>query len=268
MSNLRDIYRKSIMGLLRPIVKFALIKSIKYRDLSEILKLCFVQVASEELERGNYMLTASKVSVMTGIQRKDITRLLEGNTDKGRDIDIVTRLIGLWRNNPKFLDSQRKPRILDLNAREGDFAVLCNLVSTDLNPYTMLFELERLNLVSQSENGIKLLRSGFEPKGEIEASLKLLYLDSQDLIKSVCENIFEPKAKPNLHVKTHFDKIPRSKEESIREWFLKNGGKFHEEAEKFLSQLDMDINPKLEDLHKDEPVIRVGIGSYSFTESD
>jgi len=263
---IKNICITSLKRILRPIVRFSLSQSIKHRELVEYLKLTYIQVAKEELEKLSSPTTPSKISVMTGIQRKDVSRLLNEGPDTNTNGDVIARIIGLWENGKLYKNDFGRPEVLLLSGKNSPFSKLVSNVSTDLNPYTVAFELMRSNVAIQTAKGLKLTKPGYEPTANIGESLRLLGEDNEYLYSGVLENIFNPNEIKNIHVKTHFDNIPASMENKIRSWFLEKGGKFHEEARTFLSKYDRDLNPELSKKYLDEPAITATICTFSLVE--
>ena len=97
-------------------------------------------------------------------------------------------------------------------------------------------------------------------RGDLKRGVELLSSDMDDLINAVDENVFSRSSQPNHHVKTQYDNIVLEALPAIREWFLKKGALFHEEARKFLSKFDRDVHPELS---KKEGGARVALGSFS-----
>ena len=245
-------------------MRYCIRNSLKQRELYEYLKLAFVEVAGEELAKLDSEPTPSKICAMTGIQRRDVSRLLSAEPGAKPNRDLISRVIGLWQAHAKYRDAKGNPRVLPFTGREGEFADLVAEVSTDLNPYTVAFELQRTNLAEQTDSGMKLLKRGYETGNDAEASLRLLAQDSEILHEAVLENIFSPLDQKNLHVRTEYDNIPSSFEPEIRKWFLEKGGDFHRSARIYLSSLDRDISPDVKKKYPEEPALHAVIGSVSF----
>ncbi len=205
---------------------------------------------------------------MTGIQRKDVSRLRTADLQVKPKGDLISRVIGLWQGQARYRDAKGNPKVLQFTGRDGAFADLVAKVSTDLNPYTVAFELERTKLAEQTETGMKLLKRGYEPHDDAEEGLHLLANDNSNLYGAVLENIFTPRDLKNLHVKTEFDNIPARFESEIRKWFLEKGGDFHHAARAYLSSLDRDITPEMQKKYPDDAALRAAIGTVSFTEAD
>ena len=256
--------------MLRPAVVFAVRRSFRIQDLIEAMKEVFLEVAEEELSKANVAINVSKLSAATGLHRRDVMRLWRDEEAPKRGADLVTRVIGQWQADERFLSAAGRPVMLDLEGRKGSFAELVQSVSSDLNPYTVLFELERAGAAERTEKGIRLLRNSHQPREDIGEGLDLLGEDSLVLMSAVSENVLDNPKMENLHIKTVYDNIAPSNESSIREWFLRNGGELHRKAREHLSALDRDINPKAPGINvKSGPKsgkLRATVVTFSFTE--
>lgn len=87
---------------------------------------------------------------MTGIHRKDVDRLILGERKVDPATDVFTRVFGQWQNDKRFSKNGR-PKALDLGGEAVYFAKLVQSVSKEHNPYTVLFELERLGFIKRQE---------------------------------------------------------------------------------------------------------------------
>lgn len=250
--------------LLRPIASYCLRRSIKLGDVVECLKGVFVEVAREQLDQQDSESSASRLSVMTGVHRKDVSRLMNNKPTAKASKSLTTRVIGLWRNSKRFCSASGKPRVLSVEGKDSDFVGLVQAVSADLNPYTVLFELERIGAVIRTRQGLKLISRLYDPKGDTAAGFSLLASDVNDLMESVQENLEreDRSAPPNLHIKTEYDNIPASRGAEIREWCLKEGSAFHQRVRNYLSELDRDVQPTSSPTDADG-TIRVAVGAFS-----
>lgn len=260
----RQIFLQALEGLLRPLARFCLRRSLKLQEFIETAKTVFLQVAAEEIEREGAAVSTSRLSVITGLHRRDVMRLFRKQETKlSADTSIVARVIGQWQQDSRFSTRSGKPLPLRFEGRNSEFMQLVRSVSKDLNPYTVMFELERIGAVSKDGDTIRLESNVYVPSGDIKEALSLLASDSADLAEAVEENIFRPQELPNLHIKTQYDNICPEFIPEIRKWFLDRGGIFHEEARKFLAKFDKDLNPKLADK---EGGARAAVGTFSVVE--
>lgn len=258
---------KPISAYLRHIlaagVRFCLRHSIKLQDIIECLKQLLVEIAEEQLRSSGEEPNDSKLSLMTGVHRKDVTRLRKGSQPKKRSGDLITRIMGQWQNDKRFSGIRGKPRTLSFEGGEGEFAELVRSVSREIKPYSILAEMDRIGLVKRTSRGVKLVTPLYNIKGDPEEGFRFLEEDTEDLYMAVEENIFARQEIPNLHIKTQYDKVPADKLGEIREWLIKEGSSYHQRARNYLSQYDRDINKSLGDSSE---TVRVAVASFSIVD--
>jgi hypothetical protein len=175
----------------------------------------------------------------------------------------MTRVIGAWCANPKFSKGARALEI-PLEGGENDFSSLVRGVSQDVNPATVLFELERLRLVERSGDRLRLLWNSYQISGDIDDAYLLLQRDIHALVEGVDSNIRQTSSAPNLHISTQFDNVSVEAAPRIREWLLQRGAAFHAEARDFIGSFDKDINPAR---YAEPGGVRVTVGSFSLCQN-
>ena len=234
---------RCLRTMLRPVVRFCLRHSLRIQEFLETAKVAFIEVAQEDMAVEKEKVNVSRLSVMTGIHRRDVMRIYRDEDFVDEPHNLITRLIGHWRNSPKFSTAGKKPRVLSHEGEDSEFRQLVGEVSNDLNAGTILFELERIGAVERGPRGVRLLTAAYVPRGNAEKGFQLLGKDTEDLISAVEENIFAPQNVPNLHARTEFDNIRPEAVPQIRKWLLEEGSAFHARANKYLAQFDRDIHP-------------------------
>lgn len=254
-----------LVEFLRPLAAFCLRRGVKIQDTGEALKRAFIKAAETELEHRSESPSGSRLAVMTGLHRRDVTRLWRDgeSAESGADGSLLTRIIGQWRSDKRFSTGNGRPRILEGEGANSEFVSLIQSVSKDLNPYTVLFELERLQAVARDGTRVKLMAEAYQPRADIGEGLSLLSRDVGDLIHAVEENVFDPQPIPNLHIATSYDNISQERVSEIRAWFMEEGAAFHEKARNFLSKSDLDISP---DTAKAPGGVRVVLGNFSLVQ--
>ena len=251
---------KFILRALKPLVKLCLRRGMRSQAFFDLTKQAFVSVAKEELGEQAANISVSRLSAMTGLQRKDIKRLEHEEPDSDFTADLLMRIIGQWTGDKRYLDQQGKPRILSLAAPKNEFGRLVASISQDLSPYTALFELERLGAARKEDAGVRLLTSSLEVTGDQETGLRLLADDLGYFVSGVATNIFSTPPVPNLHARTEYNNIAPSAVPQIRQWILERGAAFHTELRGYLSKFDRDLNPTLD---ASPNKVTVTVGSFS-----
>jgi hypothetical protein len=263
-----QIIGKILIRLLRPIAQLALSSGIQLPEIEQALKLALLDAVSHEIYKSGGTPNVSRLSIASGINRREVSKLWKNHHPNVNRLPILVRVIGLWQNSSKFINKNGTPRTLTYEGMKSEFFTLVASVSKDINPYTVLSELERAELVVKSKRGLKLTADAYQPTKDLEASLNILTNDQNDLLKAVGQNIFEREKIPNLHLRTEYDNIPETDLPKIRRWLLKEGVLLHRKIRKFLSSYDRDFSKKRAKNSSSSSAARVALSSFSITEKE
>ena len=253
--------------LLKPIAKFCLRNSINLSVVVDQLKVALVRSAVEDFRRQEEKVNVSRLSVRTGLHRREVTRIYKEKEGGKRDWDkdIIRRVIGYWIASESSLNKDGSPRRLRYKDSESfDFHSLVATISRDVDAKAVLVCLEGLDVVKRDGDYVELLRDSYIIRGDVIRGYELLGRDLEDLFKAVEDNINKASGDiPNLHARTQYDNILKSKLPEIREWILKRGADYHGEVRQYLMQYDSDLHPDLEG----EAGGIVSFGTFSVTDS-
>jgi hypothetical protein len=153
-----------------PLVKLLLHRGIGYPGLSEALKAVFVGVAESEFPLESKRETDSRISLLTGIHRRDVKRLrdamrerraaaagataLRSDTPGSTEASLSARVAAVWTGLPGYLDERGAPLPLPRLARRGgerSFESLVQSVNKDTRPRALLDEWLRRGAVTIDE---------------------------------------------------------------------------------------------------------------------
>ncbi len=161
----------AVRRLMRPLVRGLLRHGVTLSGLEEMLRSLYVEVARDELSKQG-KVTQSAVSLMTGVHRKDVRRLLEagrsestsgenlGKEDAPTSVSassIGARVLMMWSGDPAYSDGHGQPRKLPRRAPDGlpSFDALVQAVSKDVRPRAVFDEWQRLGLIGVEKDGTK-----------------------------------------------------------------------------------------------------------------
>lgn len=255
--------RECLRIILKPVAQFCIRHSIGVQEILEDLKLVLLEAAQEKLRTSGEELNVSKLSAMTGVHRRDVRRICKHDETKSEPQSPVSKIIGRWQTDPRFMRRDGKPRVLRINDDENEFAKLVEQVCSDLHPTTVLSELERLAMVEHVPTGLRLLSKVYVSRGNMREGFTFMAEDVRDLMAAVDANLEQQLETPNLHIATIFDRIVNSALPQVRTWLVQEGAALHQRARAFLAQFDCDTNP---DLSPKQGIFRVVLGSFSLTE--
>lgn len=229
--------------ILKPIVRFLVRRGVAFQEFDTKAREFFVECAVAELRKTTSKINASRVSVVTGLQRREVIKYMMAETPlpASAGVSLTARVLANWEQKQEFLNRDGTPKVLRYDGDDSEFANLCASVSKAIHPGTLLFELRRVGLAAISRSGVKLLRT---EAGSLHDSSKvdaLLGRDIELLISAVEENIQRRNPIANHHVSTTYDNIYVDTIEEVRAWLLKEGSLFHKRVRTYLSRFDKDV---------------------------
>lgn len=169
---------RALRRMLRPLVRLLVARSIPYTNFADLLRWVYVDVASNDFRIEGKPQTDSRVSLLTGVHRREVKRLRRRASPAFRAPKSATlgvQLVSRWTTLPEYVDPQGAPRALayaSAEAKPATFETLVRSVSTDIRPRVVLDEWERLGLVHvDGEDVVHLDVDAFVPaQGEEELS--------------------------------------------------------------------------------------------------
>src|SRR5690606_3448035 len=113
----------ALRKILRPLVRLMLHFQVSYPYLITLLKSIYVEVADQEFGVDDKRQSDSRITLLTGVHRKDVKRLRAEQSIASyapRTISIGAQLIAYWLGMEDFRDKDGKPKALPLrNAGTG-----------------------------------------------------------------------------------------------------------------------------------------------------
>lgn len=182
----------ALSRLLRPLARMLLRNGVSYKAFAELSKRVFVEVAREEFRIPGRKQSDSRVSVITGLSRKEVKRVqTDGNDDEAnlRLYNRAARVIYGWVNDPEYHDGSGNPRRLPMEQGPNgmDFVSLVRRYSGDAPPRAVLDELDRVHAIRRHDDGyLSLQAHEYAPPMEARPDrLKFLGEAGSALIDSV-----------------------------------------------------------------------------------
>src|SRR5882757_10087402 len=140
-----DRLNAPLARLLRPLVRLCIRNGMTFPALAQLLRELFVNVAEHDFALERKEQTDSRVSLLTGINRKEVARLRGAGTPVNETPATLSRtsaIIARWLAAPEFTDANGDPLPLPRTA-SGDapsFEQLVESVTKDVRPRAVLDE--------------------------------------------------------------------------------------------------------------------------------
>ena len=163
-----NVVQQACLALLKPVASFLMKCGMTWREFSAVSKAAYVAVASDEYGIKGRKTNVSRVSILTGINRKEVKRQRElldmAVTLPAHKTTDATRVLSGWHQDDEFTDKSGKPKVLPITGDEQSFWSLCQRYGGDVAVSTMLKELTRVKAVVQTPDGqVRVLQRYYMP---------------------------------------------------------------------------------------------------------
>lgn len=190
--------------VLTPVARLALAFGVKYQEADELLRRVFVREAERAMRGSGAVralrggkLNTSQMSVMTGLQRKEIARLQALDEEPVSTTDaqfnakrsLASQVLLRWVEEADVRPQHVVLPIQPAHAGELSFAGLAALIVTDVHYRAVLDELIRLGLVRESDGTVELLHDAFVPRNTPADQLAVLGDNTSAHLASAIENL-------------------------------------------------------------------------------
>ena len=103
----------AVLRLLRPLIRILVRHGVSFGEFRDLARQSYVQVASTDFQLAGRKQTISRIAMLTGIQRKEVARLLSDTTTPEDPMDARhnrgTRVISGWTRDSEFLTPSGEP---------------------------------------------------------------------------------------------------------------------------------------------------------------
>ncbi|MDZ7922532.1 MAG: DUF6502 family protein [Marinagarivorans sp.] len=206
--NSKALIEAALGNLLEPIVAMLLRNGVTYQEFISFSKDTFVAVAQRDFGVRGRPTNSSRISAMTGIDRRDVGRIKEALADNANitrvreSQDRMSRVVRGWYEDKSFVSSEGQPQLIALEDGESSFKELARRYSGGLPFKAVLKELIASgNVAFVGDNTVRVLKPFYSPPGSNPEAL----LRAGTVINELSSTLFH-----NLYV------VPNKKKESPR----------------------------------------------------
>jgi hypothetical protein len=169
--------QQPLARLLRPLVRLLIRCGVTFPALCETLREIYVNVAEYDFALLDKPQTDSRVSLLTGIHRKEVSRLRHAGAPVSSVPLAVSRtslIIARWLGGPPYSDGNGNPQPLPRSASDGlpSFESLVDSITKDVRPRAILDEwLNRQLVYIDPDGNVALTEHGLIPRAGEEEQL-------------------------------------------------------------------------------------------------
>jgi len=172
-SHIRKQLLHAFFLVFRPIVKILLHYGIGCREIIEVMKTAYVDVASAEYGARGRPTNTSRIAAMSCLTRREVKRLRGKLNGDPYELDVKTAplaaVLDTWHNDHRFLEDNGRPATLPYNGGQQSFIELVRRSGVNIPPGAIRTELLRRRTIEKNEDGELFvlrpeLNSTFDPK--------------------------------------------------------------------------------------------------------
>lgn len=262
-SSTQDVLARAVVRLLRPLVRILLRHGIPFKGFAELARRAYVEEAYREFTVPGRKASNSRVSVITGLSRKEVQRIRElppgGDQEEMTRYNRAARVVFGWVHDPDYQQASGQSRELPVDGPVS-FNALVKHYSGDIPPRAILDELLQTGVVARNDDGnLRLLQRAYIPSAGKGEMLRFLGTDVGGLLATMDNNIHELD-EPLFQRKVFYDNLPEEALPVLRRMIHEKGQPMLEEFDKWLAEHDRDVNPAL----KGSGRRGAGVGIYYF----
>jgi Family of unknown function (DUF6502) len=191
--------------LLEPIVLLLLRSGITWREFADLAKVKFVQVATKEFGIRGRPTNASRVAILTGIDRRDVRKLRALTAEQPVVVapgfmSKPTQVLDGWFHDPNFRTASGEPRDLHVSEGADSFAALVRRYTPGIPHVAMIKELRAVGAVEELPDGrVRALKRNYIPRELAENQIRLWGSVLQDVGTTLEHNLMrKPSERPRF----------------------------------------------------------------------
>ncbi len=248
--------------LLRPIALLLLKCGMTWKEFSDVSKRVYVEVASAEFGLRGRPTNVSRVSILTGVGRKEIARLRKAEADESpaslARTNDATRVLSGWHQDPDYLGSDGLPLMLAERGSAPSFETLFRRYGGDTPFQTLLKELKSAGSVAVDAQGrLTAARRYHMPAAMSDENVRLFGANLFDHARTLERNVAGGKEARRFEGYASEERVRATDAAAFRAFIEERGQRFLEEVDAWLHEHRAPAN---------EPgaqPVRLGVGLYA-----
>lgn len=266
-SKLHQLLSAAVVRLLKPLVRLLIRNGMSFGTFSDLAKRVFVDIADKDFAIDGKKQTVSRVSVITGLSRKEVSRVqslpaVADDSAQQEEYNRAARIISGWVNDEKYQDPQGQPDVLSIEGDEKSFSSLVKEYSGDVPVRALLDELLRVGAVAKEEKRLTLKERAYVPRaGDLE-NVAILGVDVAGLLNTIDHNLQPDQKQALFQRKVYYDNLPEEALQELRAMTREHGQALLEKLNKWMMQQDRDTSAN----NRGTGRMAAGVGVYLFEE--
>lgn len=217
------LFHRVLGGLLRPLIRALIAQGVTAPAFYRLVKRVYVDVAEEEFQLDGKRATDSRISVLTGVHRRDVASLRSAARDQDtalrEKVTLITSVLGRWMASSETTDADGTPLPLSRGGTGTDgpsFESLVASINRDIRPRTVLDEMLRQDLVrTHPETGLLHLNAqGFIGPEDMDQRIYFFGENVGDHLAAAVDNLLTDQP-PHLERAVFYNRLTPASVDTI-----------------------------------------------------
>jgi Family of unknown function (DUF6502) len=261
---IRDATLAALKQLLEPLTDLLLDTGITVHEFNQAVRESSVRVATQRVLAETGRESKSRVAIMTGLARSEVTRILnlrESDLKQKPEQNPARRVLAAWFDSPHFLDHLGEPATLPIFGKKRSFERLVEKHGGGIPVRAMLDELTQISAVERLPNQrVKAKVRIPISTGLTTRSIAAVGERGRDLLSTLTHNVRRSK-NPFFEATALVDDSELDMVSFARREITEQGTNFITGAASLLSRARKKSSPKV---ISDEKQVRLGVTVFYF----
>jgi len=262
----KDATVSALERVLDPLLELLLDAGVTVQELNRAARNRAVRIATQRVVKESGRESKSRVAIMTGLPRSEVTRIL-GELDAGPkdkpDHHPARRVLAAWHDDPRFLAPNGDPAVLPIFGKKRSFERLVERHGVGIPVRAMLDELMQLDAVERLEDQ-KVRAKSRVPimTGLTNRSIAAVGERGRDLLETLTHNV-RRSSQPFFEATAVIDDGDLELVNFVRREIAEQGTNFINSANSLLNRSQIKRGSKTA---KPSKPVRLGVTVYYFQE--
>jgi len=268
-TNSRDQLLYAFRRVLRPLIRILVRSGVRYDEFLELIRGVYVETAARDGLGDSIKLTRAKISISTGVPRRDVDRFIDNDGALPAAPKTLTKtlaeILNIWHTDPQFVGPYGIPLELEVRGQKSrSFSELVHSVDASAEVSVVLDELIRLrSVVWSGDTHVRTVSRAFIPVDEMSpAQLEFFGNALTRLANTLQFNLDRTNSEKRLERSVQSD---RGLPSAIVPVFEKH---IRERVTELLTDLDNWLSPYAAQNQPGVKFERVGLAVFQFVDSD
>jgi hypothetical protein len=244
--------------VLEPVIRLMLRAGVTWKEFSELSKAKFVDVATADFGIRGRPTNASRVAILTGLDRREVRRLRRAPQAASKGYQSkASQILSAWHHDREFLDADGRPAALAIDGEGATFTELMRRYAPALPVVAMVKELKSANAVSELPDGrLRAVGRTYVPRGVSAERLRLWSSVLSDIANTIEHNFSRDEATPPRFERRALSlRVDRDALADFRSLLESEGQAFLERIDDWLA-----AHERADDAPAEQ--VRLGVGVY------